>query len=291
VKNQQGLKAEALWNVQVKPVSAAPRIVMFTPHQEQSSLFLHQARFFGVQVAVPGLAEPSLRYEWTVNGQSVPGREVFEFKDQPIGLYDIMVVVTPSSGAPLQHRWAVDVHDVEENDDIGPIWWPRVEIFDTKDIVTSANHPVLTVTGKVRNLDNARSADNVVVWVSTRDQGGKLLSRHIALPTPQPLAPGRDGTFQVLMPNLASVAGLHYEVLRRGQEDEDYKKVEEKLIQRAEAAQRRKQWVEAAALLRTAQKVYPPDREMLEKLLQGVTAARQGTERSTGTGGVGIEAK
>ncbi|MBI3795679.1 MAG: PKD domain-containing protein [Deltaproteobacteria bacterium] len=291
VTNRKRLKAETTWTVQVHPVSAALREVMFTPHQDHCSLFLHQSRFFAVQVEVPGVAEPSLRYEWTVNGQSVPGREVFEFKDQPLGLYEILVAVTPSSGVPLQHRWTVDVHDVEESDNIGPVWLPRIEIFDMKDIVTSSDQPVVIVTGKVRNLDKVRSADNVVVWVSTRDQGEKLLSRRIAVPTPQPLAPDRVGTFQVLMPNLASAAGFRYEVLNRSPEDEEHKKVEEKLIRRAQAAQQRKQWTEAEALLRTARKVYPPDQEIVEKLLQEVTAARQGSERPTGTGGGVIEAK
>jgi hypothetical protein len=291
VTNRQGLKAEAAWDVQVKPVAVAPRIVMFTPYQDQVSLFPHQSRFFAVQVEVSGVAEPSLRYEWTVDGRSVPGREIFEFKDQPLGPHDVEVVVTPSSGASLRQRWTVDVRDVKENDDIGPIWRPRMEIFDTKDLVTGSDHPVLAVTGKVRNLDDTRSADNVVVWVSTRDQSGKILSRRIAVPTPQPLAPGRVGTFQVLVPNQAAVAGLHYEVLNSNPEDEDHKKVEEKLIRRAEAAQQKKQWADAAALLRTAQKVYPPDYDMLEKLLQNVSAARQGPERTSGTGSVGSEAK
>jgi hypothetical protein len=233
---------------------------MFTPHQDRCALFPHQSRFFAVQVEVPGVAEPSLDYKWTVNGRSVPGREVFEFKDQPLGLYEIGVVVAPSSGVPLQHRWAVEVHGVEESDNIGPIWQPRIEIFDQKDIVSSADQPMLMVTGKVRNLDEVRSADNVVLWVSTRDQGGKFLSRRIAVPTPQPLAPGQVGSFEVLLPNQAAVAGFHYEVLYRNKEDEDHKKVEEKLIRRAEAARRERQWTEAEALLRTAVKVYPPDR-------------------------------
>jgi anti-sigma factor RsiW len=131
----------------------------------------------------------------------------------------------------------------------------------------------------------------VVVWVSTRDQGEKVLARRIAVPTPQPLAPGQVGSFQVLLPNQTSVAGFHYEVLYRNKEDEDHKKVEEKLIRRAAAAQRAKQWTEAEALLRTAMKVYPPDQERLEKLLQEVTATRQGTVRATGTEGGVIEAK
>lgn len=291
VANRQGLKAEAVWNVQVKSVAVAPRIVMFTPHQDQLSLFPHQSRFFAVQVEVSGVAEPSLRYEWTVDGQSVAGREIFEFKDQPLGSHDVLVVVTPSSGASLQQRWTVDVRDVKESDDIGLIWRPRIEIFDTKDLVTSVDLPVLEVTGKVRNLDDARSADNVVVWVSTRDQSGKTLSRRIAVPTPQPLASARVGTFQVLVPNQAAVAGLHYEVLNSNPEDEDHKKVEEKLIRRAEVAQQKKQWADATALLRTAQKVYPPDHDMLEKLLQNVSTARQGPERASGTGSVGSEAK
>ena len=89
------------------------------------------------------MTEPSLRYDWTMNGRSVPGQEIFEFKDQSIGKYDIMVTVTAPSGTPLTHRWMAVVRGVQENDDIGLLWSPRVEVFGMKDIVTTADQPVL----------------------------------------------------------------------------------------------------------------------------------------------------
>src|SRR5262245_13439733 len=61
----RGFKANAVWNVTVEALRATsrevplaePRLVMFTPHERRLSLFLHQSRFLGVQVEVPGVIE------------------------------------------------------------------------------------------------------------------------------------------------------------------------------------------------------------------------------------------
>src|SRR5262249_3066456 len=138
------------------------------------------------------------------------------------------------------------------------------------------DQPVLTLSGKVRNIDETRSADNVAVWVSIRDQSGKPLARHIAVPTPQPLAPDQVGAFTVLMPNITSVSGFHFELLSKSKEDEDPQRVKEHLLRRAEAAKRKKEWENAESLIIAAMKVYPPDEEGVGHLLQEVRAARAG---------------
>lgn len=289
--DQNGLRTGTRWTVQVQAASAEPQLVMFTPYQDHVSLFLHQSRFFVVQVEIAGVAAPSLRYDWTVNGQSVPGQEIFEFKDQPIGKYDVMVSVTAPSGAPLTRRWTVVVRGVQERDDIGLLWWPRVEIFGTENVVTTAAESVLTLRGKVRNIDKTRSADNVAVWVSVRDQSGRPLARHIAVPTPQPLAPGQVGAFTVLMPNITSVSDFRYELLSKSKEDEDAQRVKEQLLHRAEAAKRKKEWEDAESLIIAAMKVYPPDEDSVRNLLQDLRAARARAKEAgeTNTAGFVIE--
>ena len=131
----------------------------------------------------------------------------------------------------------------------------------------------------------------MAVWVSIRDQSGRPLARHIAVPTPQPLAPGEVGTFTVLMPNITSVSDFRFELLSKSKEDEDAQRVKEQLLQRAEAAKRKKEWEDAESLIIAAMKVYPPDRESVGNLLQEVRAARAraGGAGETNTAGFVIE--
>jgi hypothetical protein len=205
---------------------------------------------------------------------------VFEFKDQPIGKYDVTVTIAASSGAPLTRHWLVAVRGVHEDDDIGPLWSPRVEIFATKDIVTTVAVPVLTFSGKVRNLDKTRSADNIAIWISIHDRNGKQLTRHIAIPTPQPLAPGEIGTFTVQLPNLPSGSDFQTKVLDKSRADEEPQQVKGLLLQRADAERRKKQWEDAEALLIAAMKVYPPDQESIKTLLQDLRVTRGSAEGS-----------
>jgi len=271
---------EAPLNVRVGPPQREPRLISFTPQQDEVVLFLHQSRYFAVQIEIAEEARPSLRYDWTVNDRSVSEREVFEFKDQPMGKYEVTVTIAASSGAPLTRHWRVAVRGVHEDDDIGPLWSPRVEIFDTKDIVTTVEVPVLTLSGKVRNLDKTRSADNVAIWISIHDRNGKQLTRHIAIPTPQPLAPDEIGTFTVQIPNLPSGSNFHFKVLDKNREDEDPQQVKALLLQRADAAKRKQQWEDAEALLIAAMKVYPPDQERVKTLLQDLRGTRGSAEGS-----------
>ena len=288
---QNGPHTEAPVNMRVEPNQMEPRLVSFTPQQDEVALFLHQSRYFAVQIEIAEEARPSLRYDWTVNGQAVSGREVFEFKDQPLGKYDVTVTVAASSGAPLTRHWRVAVRGVHENDEIGPLWSPRIEIFDAKDIVTTAAVPVLTFSGKVRNLDTTRSADNVVIWISIHDRNGRQLTRHIAIPTPQPLAPGAIGTFMVQLPNLPSGSDFHTQVLDKNKEDEDPQQAKALLLQRADTAKRKQQWEDAEALLIAAMKVYPPDQESIKSLLQDLRGSRGSTAGLGETATTGLTTK
>jgi tetratricopeptide (TPR) repeat protein len=268
--DQDRLKVDISWNVQVEPPLAEPRLVMFTPHQNHLSLFLHESYFFGVQVEVPGSAEPSLRYEWTVDDQPVSTEEIFELKDQSLGKHNVAVTVTAPSGARIAQRWTVDVHGIGDNEDLPPLWWPRVRVAESRNVVTSLDQRQITVSGKVLNPDERRSANNIIVDVIARDRNLRPLSRSIALPTPQPLGPGEVGTFEVAVPNLAAIADFHVEVLMKSKEEEDHQRVKEKLVRRAEAAMQKAKWEEAEALIQIAMKVYPPDERILAQVLQRV---------------------
>ena len=288
---QNGPPTEAPLNVRGGPPQMEPRLISFTPQHDEVALFLHQSRYFAVQIEIAEEARPSLRYDWTVNARSVSGREVFEFKDQPLGTYDVTVTIAASFGAPLTRHWRVAVRGVYEDDEIGPLWSPRVEIFDTKDIVTTVEEPVLTFAGKVRNLDTTRSADNVAIWISIHDRNGRQLTRHIAIPTPQPLAPGAIGTFTVQLPNLPSGSDFHIQVIDKNREDEDPQQAKALLLQRADAAKRKQQWEDAEALLIAAMKVYPPDQESVKILLQDLRATRGSTAGSGETPITGLTDK
>ena len=151
------------------------------------------------------------------------------------------VTIAASSGAPLTRHWRVAVQGVHEDDEIGPLWSPRVEIFGTKDIVTTVAVPVLTFAGKVRNLDTTRSADNVAMWISIYDRNGRQLTRYIAIPLLQPLAPGAMGTFTVQLPNLPSGFDFHIQVIDKNRKDEDPQQAKALLLQQADAAKRKQQ--------------------------------------------------
>src|SRR5262249_31758628 len=152
----------------------------FTPQQEQVTQQIHEVRFFAVQAEIPGEGHSTFQYDWKINGRPVEGKEVLKFTDQPIGNYEIAVVVSSSSSdRSLTRRWTVEVQGVKENDDLGPIWGPRVEVFGTNSIVTTSDVPAVTLAGKVRNSDNTRSADNIAIWISLLDANRKEIFRQI----------------------------------------------------------------------------------------------------------------
>jgi hypothetical protein len=211
VIDRTGLKDSARWEVKVEAPPPAPRLVMFTPQQPQLSLYPHQSRFFAVEVEVPGTVEPTLRYEWKVDGRPVAGRELFEFKNQLPGTHEVAVTTTDPSGAAITHTWTVAVR--QEPETRPSAWAPRLEIFDLESAV-SANKEQVTVRGKVRNIDE-RDADNVVVWVTALNPQRQTLLRRLVLPMPQPLAPGQVTTFQVALRNHEAVTDFHVEVVSK----------------------------------------------------------------------------
>jgi hypothetical protein len=205
----------AWWREMGTPSLAPPQLVMFTPHRDQFTLYSHQSRFFAVQVQAPDTEESFLHYIWRVDGQPVAGQEVFVFKDQPLGTHKVSVTVRTPSGMHLNQSWIVEVQKEEEGEkDQHPRWAPLLEVFDVKDPVVTLAQKQLTLIGKVRNIDE-RSAENIVIWISGLDEQGQSISRSIALPSPQPLAPGQIANFQVRMANHPSLSRFHIEVLSK----------------------------------------------------------------------------
>lgn len=213
VTDRGGLKDSARWEVKVEALPAAPRLVMFTPYQTRFALYPHLSRFFGVEVEVPGTIEPALRYEWKVDGQPAAGKELFEFKNQPTGTHEVEVTTTAPSGVSLTQRWTVEVREEQASSERAPIWSPYLEVFDLENTVTADKKQVL-VTGKIRNIDE-RSADNVVVWITARDEKGEPVARRLALPNPQPLAPGQVAAFRVPLANHDAATDFRVEVVSK----------------------------------------------------------------------------
>jgi hypothetical protein len=181
--------------------AGTPRVVMFTPPGGRFVLFRHQSKLFGVEVEGPGTVEPTLRYQWKLDGQPVSEQDLFEFQGWPVGSHEIAVTVTTSSGRSVNQRWRVEVR---EDEGVDPMWPARVKVETVEDTVVDTTQKQLTVTGKVRNIDE-RSADNIVVRITAFDQNKQPVARRWVLPTPQPLGPHQVGKFQASMPNLASI--------------------------------------------------------------------------------------
>jgi tetratricopeptide (TPR) repeat protein len=212
VTDPRGGKGSARWDIQVEARPPTPQLVMFTPHENRHVLYDHLSRFFGVEVEVPGVPEPELRYEWKVNGNPVAGHELFEFKNQPIGTHRVEVAVLSVTGERVMHQWTVQVRADEA--DRPSIWAPRLEIVEL-DNALSKDKKIVTVSGTVRNIDEERTADTVIVWVSAIGAQGEAIARRMTLPSPQPLAPGQVATFRLQFANHDNMSDFRVEVLSK----------------------------------------------------------------------------
>jgi len=213
VADRGGLKDRVRWDVEVPAPPAAPRLVMFTPHQAEFSLLPHQSRFFGVEIDVPGLVEPDLSYQWKIDSRPVSGQEVIEFKNKPVGTHKIEVTVTAPSGTSVTHQWTVAVRK-EEGEELNPATLaPVLQVFDL-DNTTSKDKKTITISGKVRNLDE-KSAENVLVTISAVGADGQPVVRRVVLPTPQPLAGGEIATFQFAIANRETISDFRVEVVSK----------------------------------------------------------------------------
>jgi hypothetical protein len=208
-----GLKDLFRWDVQVEAPPAAPRVAMYTPHKEKMSLYSHLSRFFGVDVDVPGAAEAPIRYEWKIDGRPVVGQELLEFKNQKPGRHEVEVTAAGPSGTVVVHRWTVDVRERQETDPQGPVGPPHLEMFEL-DNNLSTDKKQLIVKGKLRNVGD-HDAENVIIWISALDSQQGTISRRLALPSPQPLAPGQEATFQTIFSNRNEIADFRVEIVSK----------------------------------------------------------------------------
>jgi hypothetical protein len=78
----------------------------------------------------------------------------------------------------------------------------------------SPNKKTITVSGKLRNIDE-RSAENILVWISALDQQGQRVFRRLTLPIPQPVAPGHIAAFQTSFANEEAVVDFRVEVVSK----------------------------------------------------------------------------
>ncbi len=217
---------EARWKEEGQSVvmlaSSRMQLIMFTPYRSRFSMVPRQTRFFAVQVKVATADESALRYQWRVDDRPVSGREMYEFVNPAIGVHEISVTVEAPSGARLSKSWTVEVRKEEDEEATNgkgqtakqysrvPLYPPRVETFDVKDAIVSMDQKQLTVTGKVRNIDQD-SAENVAVWVTALDSQGRPVLRRIGLPKPQPLGSKEVGVFSVSMENHPAIVRFHVE--------------------------------------------------------------------------------
>ncbi len=213
VADRGGLKDRVRGDVEVPAPPAAPRLVMFTPHQAEFSLLPHQSRFFGVEIDVPGLVEPDLNYQWKIDGRPVSGQEVIEFKNKPVGTHKIEVTVATPSGLSVAHQWTVAVKKEEGEDLNPPSLAPVLQVFDL-DNTTSKDKKTITISGKVRNLDE-KSAENVLVTISAVGADGQPVVRRVVLPSPQPLPGGEIATFQFAIANHETISDFRVEVVSK----------------------------------------------------------------------------
>jgi serine/threonine protein kinase len=212
VTDPRGGKVSVHWDIQIEARPPTPQLVMFTPHENHYALYDHLSRFFGVEVEVPGVPEPELRYEWKINGKSVEGHELLEFKNQPIGTHRVEVAVLSAAGERVTHQWTVQVRPDEA--DRPSIWAPLLEIVELNNTL-SKDKKVVTVTGTLRNTDEERTADNVIVWVSAINAQEEAVARRMTLPSPQPLAPGQVASFRVQFANHDAMSDFRVEVLSK----------------------------------------------------------------------------
>lgn len=212
VTDARGLKASTQWEVEVGAAPVVPRVVMFTPHQKRYATYPHLSRFFGIEVEVPGDTEPALTYEWKVDGRPVRGGTLFEFKDQPIGSHEVEVTAILSSGARVSQQWTVEVR--RDEGERAAIYSPQLEISDLTNTV-SADKKTVIVTGKLRNADAERAAENVIVWVTAVNGQGEEVSRRMTLPSPQPVDPGRTSIFQVQLANRDDAVDFRVQVVSK----------------------------------------------------------------------------
>ncbi len=212
VTDARGLKESARWDVEVGTAPSVPRVVMFTPHQKRYVTYPHLSRFFSIEVEVPGETEPALTYEWKVDGRAVRGETLFELKDQPVGNHEVEVTAITSSGARVSHQWMVDVR--KDEGDRPTIWSPQLEISGLTNTV-SADKKTVIVSGKLRNSDQERATDNVIVWVTVVNGQGQEISRRLTLPSPQPIEPGRTATFQLQLDNRDDAVDFRVQVVSK----------------------------------------------------------------------------
>ena len=212
VTDTRGQRQSTRWEVEVGAASSVPRVVMFTPHQKRYVTYPHLSRFFSVEVEVPGEPEPELTYEWKVDGRAVRGETLFELKDQPVGNHEVEVTATTSSGAHVSHQWTVEVR--KDEGDRSAIWSPQLEISGLTNSV-SADKKTVIVSGKLRNSDQERATDNVIVWVTAINGRGQEISRRMTLPSPQPIEPGRTATFQVQLSNRDEAVDFRVQVVNK----------------------------------------------------------------------------
>lgn len=213
VADKGGLKDLFRWDVQVEAPPAAPRVTMYTPHRERMRLYSHLSRFFGVAVDVPGTAEAPILYEWKIDGRSAAGRELLEFKNQKPGRHEVEVTATGPSGVSVGHKWVVEVQERQDTDPQGPVGPPHLEMFELDNDV-SADKKQLVVKGKLRNVGD-HDAENVIIWISALDAQQGTVSRRLALPSPQPLAPGQEATFQTIFSNRNEIADFRVEIVSK----------------------------------------------------------------------------
>lgn len=212
VTDARGLKNSARWNIEIGATPSVPRVLMFTPHQRRYSTYPHLSRFFGIEVEVPGETEPQLTYEWKVDGRATRGDDLFEVKDLSVGNHTVEVTAITSSGARVSHQWTVEVK--KDDDERPAIWSPQLEIFDLINTVSTDKKTVI-VTGKLRNTDQERATDNVIVWVKAVNGQGEEIARRMSLPSPQPLEPGRTATFQVQLHNHPEAVDFRVQVVSK----------------------------------------------------------------------------
>ena len=252
-------------------LSAAPRLARFTPHRSSLALLPYETRFFGVQVETPGALGASLTYRWYVDEQQVSNEALYKFKDYSIGQHTVRIAVSAPGGRQVTHRWSVEVYEPTLSDSFGPIYFPRLEILPLPDMVVTAGQKEVIVKGQVRNVDPAsRSAENIALWVTLLDQAKRPLLRRLVVPRPQPLAAGGVGSFRIPVPRLTERMRYTVELVNLDRAEEDHEQVKNHLLRRVERAKQQRNWKEAAALLITAIRVYPPDERELLKALEEV---------------------
>lgn len=184
-------------------VQNEPGQVRITPPRERFALYSHLSRIFAIEVGTPGLVEPELRYEWSLDDNLVSTEEIFELKNQPPGVHTVEVTVRTPSGARTTQIWTVEIRKKEEGDpDVPSERWPAEVSAQMDDIVTDVTKKEpITLSGSVRNVGK-REVDSLAIWVTAVDENDRPLSRRmLSVPQPQPLQPGQSARFSVRMTN------------------------------------------------------------------------------------------